>query len=137
MSIERNKAIAVSMLENMSALRLEAAARALPEDARWWVAGGNSFGKNGLRKGLRSMAAALPGGLNLKISRVIAQGDCVIVEAEGNAPASNGKIYNNHYVWIVTIRGGKIVEGREYIGTLHLLETFGPIFRPRTPAAVE
>jgi ketosteroid isomerase-like protein len=130
--VGQNKAIAVSMLENMSNLRLDAAAEALSEDARWWVLGGGSFGKNGFRKGLRSMAAALPNGLRLKISRVIAEGDYVIVEAEGNAPASNGKTYNNHYVWIMTIRGGKIVEGREYIDTLHLIETFGPIFRPKT-----
>jgi uncharacterized protein len=133
MSVEENKAIAVSLLENMSNLKTEAMLDAIADDGRWWVLGGTYFGetlnKDQLRKSLRSMAIGMPNGLNLKISRVIAEGDNVVVEAEGNARSAGNKTYNNKYVWVLTIRGGKVVEGREYMDTIHVLETFGPVMR--------
>jgi uncharacterized protein len=84
-----------------------------------------------LRKALRSMAIGLPNGLNLKISRVIAEGDEVVVEAEGNARTAGNRIYNNHYVWILTVRDGKVARGSEFMDPLHVLETFGPVLRPK------
>jgi uncharacterized protein len=135
MSSEENKRIAVALLENMSNLKIDAVVDALADDARWRVLGGNYFAqglnRNQFRKTLKFMASGLPKGLNLKISRVIAEGDSVVVEAEGNAPTRGNKTYNNHYVWILTFRGGKVVEGTEYMDTLHVLETFGPILRPK------
>ena len=134
MSIEENKKLAISVVENLSNLKLEAVADALSDDARWWVLSasrGEGMNKDRLRKALRSMAIALPNGLNLKISRVIAEGDDVMVEAEGNARTAGDKIYNNHYVWILTVRDGKVVRGREYMDPLHVMETFGPVLRPK------
>jgi hypothetical protein len=134
MSLEDNKKLAVRVIENLSNLKLEAVADALADDVRWWVLGatsGEGMNKDRLRKALRSMAIGLPNGLNLKISRVIGEGDDVVVEAEGNARTAGNKIYNNHYVWILTVRGGKVVQGREYMDPLHVMETFGPVLRPR------
>ena len=134
MSIEDNQKLAVSMIENMSNLKLEAVLETLADDGRWWVLGatdGAGMNKDRLRKALRSMAIGLPNGLNLKISRVIAEGADVVVEAEGNARTASNKIYNNHYVWILTMRGGKVVQGWEYMDPLHVMETFGPVLRPR------
>lgn len=135
MSIEENKKIAVALLENMSNLKTDAVVDALADDVRWRVLGGNYFAqglnKNQFRKTLKFMANGLPNGLNLSISRVIAEGDCVVVEAEGNAATLTNKTYNNHYVWILTFRDGKVAQGTEYMDTLHVLETFGPILRPR------
>ncbi len=135
MSTEANKQIAVSMIENLSNMKFDAAADALADDATWWVLGGTYFGetltKDQFRKTLGPVAVGVPTGLNLKISRVIAEGDCVVVEAEGNAPTAGNKVYRNRYVWVLTIRGGKVVEGKEYMDTLHVLETFGPVMRAK------
>lgn len=135
MSIEENKKNAIEMLENMSNLRMDAVVDALADDGRWWVLGGTYFGqvvnKEQFRKTLRSLGIGMPNGLNLKISRVIAEGECVVVEAEGKALSRANKTYNNHYVWILTFRGGKVVEGKEYMDTLHVLETFGPVMRAK------
>ena len=133
MSIEENKQIARNLFDNLSSLKMEAVLDAAAEDVRWFVLGGTYFGetlnKEQLRKSLRSVAIGVPGGLNLKISRIIAEGDNVVVEAEGNAPTAGGKIYHNKYVWVLTIRNGKVVEGREFMDTMHVLETFGPVMR--------
>ena len=135
MSIEENKQIARSLIENISSLKMEATLDAVADDVRWFVLGGTYFGetlnKEQLRKSLRPVKVGVPGGLNLKISRIIAEGDHVVVEAEGNAPTAGGKIYNNKYVWVLTIRNGKVVEGREFMDPMHVLETFGPVMRAK------
>jgi ketosteroid isomerase-like protein len=138
MSLEENKKIAVTLFENMSSLKIDAVLDAFAHDGRWWVLGGTYFGelltKDQMRKSLRSMAIGVPNGLNLKISRVIAEGDNVVVEADGNAPTAGGKTYANHYVWVLTIRDGKVLEGREFMDTLHVMETFGPVLRAKDKA---
>jgi ketosteroid isomerase-like protein len=135
MSIEENKQIARNLIENMSSLKMEAMLDAIAEDVRWFVLGGTYFGetmnKEQLRKSSRSVAIGVPNGLNLKISRMIAEGDHVVVEAEGNAPTAGNKTYHNKYVWVLTIRNGKVVEGREFMDTMHVLETFGPVMRAK------
>jgi len=135
MSIEENKQIARNLFENMSNLKFEAMLDAIAEDVRWFVLGGTYFGetmnKEQLRKSLRPVKVGVPNGLNLKISRVIAEGDNVVVEAEGNAPTAGNKTYHNKYVWVLTIRNGKVVEGREFMDTMHVLETFGPVMRAK------
>ena len=138
MSIEENKAIALKLFENLSNLKIEAILEALADDGRWWVLGGTYFGqtlnKDQFRKQLKALATAVPGGLNLKISRVIAEGDSVMVQAEGRCQTAGHKLYNNHYVWVLTLREGKVLEGREYMDTLHVLETFGPVMRAKSDA---
>jgi ketosteroid isomerase-like protein len=135
MSIEENKQIARNLIENMSSLKMEAMLDAIAEDVRWFVLGGTYFGetmnKEQLRKSSRSVAIGVPNGLNLKISRIIAEGNNVVVEAEGNAPTAGNKTYHNKYVWVLTIRNGKVVEGREFMDTMHVLETFGPVMRAK------
>lgn len=135
MSLEENKQIARNLFENLSNLKFEAMLDAIAEDVRWFVLGGTYFGetlnKKLLRKSLRTVKVGVPNGLNLKISRVIAEGDNVVVEAEGNAPTAGNKTYHNKYVWVLTIRNGKVVEGREFMDTMHVLETFGPVMRAK------
>jgi uncharacterized protein len=135
MNLEENKAIARKLFENMSNLRMDAVLDAISENARWWVLGGTYFGetltKDQLRKQLKALATGIPGGLNLNISRMIAEGDTVVLEAEGRAQTASNKVYNNHYVWVLTLQAGKVVEGREYMDTLHVQETFGPVMRAK------
>jgi len=135
MSIEENKLIARNLVDNLSHLEVDAVLDTIADDATWFVLGGTYFGetlnKELLRKSMRAVGVGVPGGLNLKISRIIAEGDNVVIEAEGNAPTAGGKTYRNKYVWVLTIRNGKVVEGREFMDTLHVLETFGPVMRAK------
>lgn len=49
--------------------------------------------------------------------RVFADGDTVIVEAEGHGVTRAGKTYNNRYAMFYRLKDGKIIEAREYMDT--------------------
>lgn len=59
----------------------------------------------------------LPTGLRPDIKRVIAEGDDVVVEFEGNATTLDGKAYNNQYCMVFTLSNGKIKQVNEYFCT--------------------
>jgi ketosteroid isomerase-like protein len=60
----------------------------------------------------------VPGGFRPEIGRVVAEGDSVVIEWEGNAVLSNGEAYGNQYVFIFTFEGGKIKQLNEYFCTV-------------------
>ena len=60
----------------------------------------------------------IPTGLRIKIERVIAEGDSVAVEFEGNSVLANGTPYGNQYVFLFTFENGKIKRINEYFCTV-------------------
>jgi hypothetical protein len=48
-----------------------------------------------------------------------AEGDRVAIEAESFGRHVSGKTYNNKYHFVLRARGGKILEWREYMDTMH------------------
>ncbi|UVC15397.1 nuclear transport factor 2 family protein [Mesorhizobium onobrychidis] len=54
------------------------------------------------------------------IGDMVAEGDRVWVEWESNANLTNGKRYNNCYVYMFKFRDGKIVEFKIFIDSLHM-----------------
>jgi uncharacterized protein len=54
----------------------------------------------------------------------IAEGDYVVMEANGENATPDGKIYNNKYCWVCRITDGKLHELREYMDTQLVTETF-------------
>jgi uncharacterized protein len=50
---------------------------------------------------------------------VTAEGDRVAVEAESHAKMKSGKLYQNKYHFLLTIRDGKIQGVKEYLDTAH------------------
>jgi ketosteroid isomerase-like protein len=67
----------------------------------------------------------LDGGVNLQITNVVADGDHVVIEAQGEARAKDGRAYNNSYSIWLRVSGGKIVEIREYMDTDLAKSIFG------------
>ena len=59
----------------------------------------------------------LPTGLCPDVKRVIAEGDSVAVEFEGNATTMDGQAYNNQYCMVFTVIGGQITQVNEYFCT--------------------
>ncbi len=47
----------------------------------------------------------------------IAEGDRVVVLCRGEVTTTSGKPYNNSYCFVIRMRGGKMVELREYMDT--------------------
>jgi ketosteroid isomerase-like protein len=100
-------------------------------DATWWIAGraehvraAGTHTKEGIEQIFRRMAEAMPGGLTVTVTGIVAEGDKVALEMESRGELRNGRVYNNQYHTLVTIRDRKIAEVREYLDTQHVIATW-------------
>ncbi|MGF7150277.1 hypothetical protein FHS96_003935 [Sphingomonas zeicaulis] len=55
------------------------------------------------------LRARLAGPLKPTVRRVWADGDDVLVHWDGTAPLADGSTYRNSYLWIMTVRSGRVV----------------------------
>jgi hypothetical protein len=128
---EANKQVALDFLKAMDEGDAEAMARCTTQDAITYTKG---FGKVSGWRNRETMLATttafrdvVPTGFRPKIERVVAEGDSVVVEFEGNAVLSNGEPYCNQYVFIFTFAGGKIRQLNEYFCTVLADERIMPL----------
>ncbi len=126
MSIEDNVAIARRFYDSFTAGDLEGVMATLSEDAQFRVPGkpdelssAGWYDKAKIRKLFEFMTSRLKGSLRMEVLSVLADGDRVALEVTSEGDLENGRRYNNEYFVLFTIRGGKIVEVREYNDTLH------------------
>ena len=68
----------------------------------------------------RAMAAQMPAGLRMKVHSLIAEGDKVALEVESHGELRNGRVYENQYHALITVRDGRIAEVKEYMDTQHV-----------------
>lgn len=128
---EANKQVALDFLQAMSDGDAEAMGRCTTPDAETFTKG---FGKvSGWRNRETMLATAaafrevVPTGFRPKIEKVVAEGDTVVLEFEGDAVLSNGQPYCNQYVFVFTFRDGKIRQLNEYFCTVHADERILPL----------
>lgn len=131
MSCEDNKKIVEKFLDRMSRMDLDGVLAMMSDDAKWWVAGkpaefpiAGMKTKQEMARILAPMGAQLKSPAIVTVFGMIAEGDKVAVEAESNAVAANGRVYNNQYHFLVEIRDGKITLFKEYNDTLHVKTVF-------------
>ena len=119
---EANKAVALAFLSAMDAGDGEAMGRCLTRNATSNTRGfaGVSGQKN--RETMIATANAfkeiVPTGFRPRIISLVAEGDTVIIEFEGDAVLCNGEPYCNHYVFVLTFEDGKIQQLNEYCCTV-------------------
>jgi len=128
---EANKQVALDFLKAMDEGDADAMARCTTDDAITYTKG---FGKVSGWRNRETMLATtaafrdvVPTGFRPKIERVVAEGDTVVAEFEGNAVLSNGEPYCNQYVFIFTFAGGKIRQLNEYFCTVLADERIMPL----------
>jgi len=128
---EQNKRVVLQFMEGMGTNNAELAAPCLAPDA---CAIAKGYAKVSGRREAATMTgmieafkAMLPTGLNLAIQRVIADGDSVAVEAEGDGTTSQGTPYRNQYCFVFTLEDGKIKQVNEYFCTIHADEVLWPL----------
>ncbi len=128
---EANKKVALEFLDAMSVADVQRQERCLAPDAFTITKG---FGKVSGRRDRATMLATVgafkeivPTGFRPKIEKVIAEGDNVVIEFEGNAVLGNGKPYCNQYVFVFTLKDGKIKQLNEYFCTILADETIYPL----------
>ena len=78
----------------------------------------------------REMSTKMKTPIQLKLLGMIAEGERVAVQAESYCEMLNGKIYDNAYHFIFTVRDGKIAEVLEYCCTYTVFEVFGEYYTP-------
>ena len=128
---EANKQVAVDFLTAMSDGDAAGMARCTTDDAETFTKG---FGKVSGWRNRETMLATteafreiVPTGFRPKIGKVVAEGDFVVIEFEGNAVLSNGEPYCNQYVFVFTFRDGKIRQLNEYFCTVLADKTILPL----------
>lgn len=126
MSIEKNKKIASEFAARFSSNDMAGALDMIADDATWWIAGkpghvpgAGEFTKQQVAGLFRRMSEQFPSGLQMTIKSMIAEGERVAVELESYGELANGRVYNNEYHMLLTIRDGKISAMREYHDTQH------------------
>lgn len=67
----------------------------------------------------------LEGSIKLHVTNAIAEGDQVVVEAQGESRTKDGRDYNNRYCIFLKLKDGKITEIREYMDTELTKTIFG------------
>jgi ketosteroid isomerase-like protein len=80
----------------------------------------------GISKVTEGVFARLAEPLKVTLHTIIAEGDCVAVEASSLARTKAGGVYNNHYFFLYKVRDGIIVEAKEYFDSAHYLTLINP-----------
>ena len=128
---EANKQVALEFLDAMGKADAVRKAACLAPDAFTITKG--FAGVSGQRNRETMLATVeafgeiVPTGFRPKIEKVIAEGDTVVIEWEGNAVLSNGTPYCNQYVFIFTFKDGKIRQLNEYFCTVLADTTILPL----------
>jgi hypothetical protein len=78
-----------------------------------------TYNKEKLARLFQAMLGRLKSGLKMTVKGAIADGDKVALEAESYGELTNGRVYNQHYSFVIELRGGKICAVREYLDTQH------------------
>jgi ketosteroid isomerase-like protein len=125
--MEQNKQLARDLFERFSANDIAGALDIMTDDATWWIAGkpehlpvAGLHTKEQITQLLNNLAGGLQNGLKMTVKSLIAEGDKVAVEVESYGELRNGRVYNQEYHIVLTIRDGKISSVREYLDTQHV-----------------
>jgi len=96
---------------------------ALSAEVTWTIAGSTPWSKTyvGKRAVLKELLgplnAQLADGNTITASRIIGEGNFVVVEGRGHNRTKTGKPYANTYCWVFRFEGEKVVEITEYADT--------------------
>ncbi|MYM63925.1 nuclear transport factor 2 family protein [Pseudomaricurvus sp. HS19] len=130
---DNNKKVVLAFIEAMGNGDPEAAAPCITEDAYTLAKGFGSFA--GVREHDTILATIgafhqlMPAGMKPEIVSVIAEGDKVVVEFEGNGILYNGEPYGNEYCMVFRMRDGRICQVNEYFCTLLAEQRLWPVIK--------
>jgi len=127
---EANKELVAEFMEVFSAGDVDKILSYLSDSATWWV-GGTIEGISGTKdkaafgEMLASLSGlATTGAIRLTPHAWTAEGDRVAVERESYCELRNGRIYNNAYHFLFTVRDGRVESVKEYLDTEHTRAVF-------------
>lgn len=131
MSARESKKVVEDAFGAMSRGNSEGFMQRLSDDIRWTIIGttrysGTFAGKQQLvERLLTPIMADLESGIQQNVQNVVAEGDTVVVQTEGESTTKSGKPYNNTYCLVIRVADDKIAEITEYLDTELVTEAFG------------
>lgn len=119
---DKNKETVNRFIEAMGSGDSETAATCITKDAYTLAKGFGHFA--GVREydtilaTISAFKKLMPGGMKPEILSLVAEGDKVVAEFEGNGTLVNGEDYSNEYCMVFSLRDGKICQVNEYFCTI-------------------
>jgi ketosteroid isomerase-like protein len=117
MSIEDNRKLAVKFVKAMGKDGKLCDERLITDDFRYWAAHHHALMNVREMNAMLANLTQMPVAPELSVIRTIAEADQVALEVSGRCTLPNGTPYNNHYLFIILVRDGRIREVREYCDT--------------------
>ena len=126
MSTEQNKKLATELFARFTASDIAGVMATMTGDATWLIPGkpdaspaAGLYTKEKISSLFHTMLGRLKSGLKMTVNSAIVEGDKVALEVESLGELTNGRVYNQHYHFLIEFRGGKICAVREYLDTQH------------------
>jgi uncharacterized protein len=121
-----NKEVAREFFVRFSSGDISGATDLLSDDATWWLPGkagekptAGLYTKEEITKLFLRMMDQLEDGLRIDVKNTLAERDMIAVEAESRGTLTNGRSYNNDYLFLMRVTNDRIVEVRENNDTQH------------------
>ncbi len=132
MSIEDNKQTVREYLAHFKNAAITDLLDAMSQDATWWILGkphlfpgAGHKSRADMERIWGSLFGRMKDGLEMTVIGMVAEGDKVAAEIRSHADLTDGRVYENQYHMLFTVRQGKIVEVKEYADTLLIATMFG------------
>ena len=132
MSIEDNKQTVREYLAHFKNAAVTDLLDAMSEDATWWILGkphlfssAGTKSKADMERIWGNLFGSMKDGLEMSVIGMVAERDKVAAEIRSRADLMDGRVYENQYHMLFTLRQGKIVEVKEYADTLLIASMFG------------
>jgi uncharacterized protein len=103
--------------------RTQPFADAMAEDFSWTISGHGPWGrtwrgKQQVRAGLMApLFAQFADTYRNRATRIVAEGNVVVVECRGEVTTKAGRRYDNHYCYVIEMRDGRMHALTEYMDT--------------------
>jgi uncharacterized protein len=127
MDTEDNRRTAIAFFQRYDAGDIPGVLDLMSEDITYWLAGkpGSNATAGARTKAemadiFRRMGEAMTGRLRMTVKGSVAEGDKVAVEAVSRGELRNGRVYEQEYHVLFTLRDGRIADAREYMDTAHV-----------------
>ncbi len=129
---DRNKALLQDIFAELSSGSSRPLLEALADDVTWTVKGTTPWsrtysGKAAVLALLRELGSRLATRYRAEATLVLADGEHVVVAANGSATTIDGRRYDNQYCFLYRLRDGAIVEVIEYLDTQLVVAALGSI----------
>ena len=125
MSSEKNKKLAVEILEHIAAMTISQ--EHVTSDFHAWAMLSGNMEKDVWLSAIAIKRNIQAGNTKFTVRGITAEGDRVAVEVTGHSPLHGGDAYTNVYHFLFTFRDGKLSAVREYMDTRYVVQKLGPL----------